>query len=423
MLTDVAVRPGARREATAPRPSLLILTEDSKPQLGGIAEYLHRLALALGRDCDVRIVSSVSGTSACDDPSLPVRYVEVPWFRSAFPMAGDAWPPVRKANTLRWMLRRNARARGYLDVVRRSASPDVVLLGRLSPITHPWCAACESAGIPYDVLLHGLELIDHYSRLERARQRRYLRRARRIFAVSRATAELALAAGADDDRLRLMPPGVDPDSLVPPAPADRARLLGELGLAGRRFLLSVSALRFRKGIDLAIEAVARLAERHDGVDLCVVGSGPEELALRALAARAGIAGRVHFAGAVDDRAKLALLAECEALVMPNRRLPDDIEGFGIVFLEAAALGKPVVGGDNGGVRDAVDHGETGFLVETGGDAAPVAEALDRLLSSPSLAAAMGRAGRERVMARFRWETTSAPLLAHVREQRRAREER
>src|SRR5262249_1412795 len=109
-----------------------------------------------------------------------------------------------------------------------------------------------------------------------------------------------------------------------------------------------------------------------------------------------------FAGPVDERTRNALFAECEAFVMANRRLPQDVEGFGIVFLEAALHGKPAIGGRNGGVPDAIDDGVTGYLVDTSAGPDDVARALRQVLGDPELASALGARGRERVLRDFAW---------------------
>src|SRR6185437_14744937 len=112
--------------------------------------------------------------------------------------------------------------------------------------------------------------------------------------------------------------------------------------------------RRRKGVDLAIRALSALGPSAADVRYVIAGAGPEEAQLRALADHLGVAERVVFAGAVSDPEKVALMAECSIFVLPTRKVDGDVEGFGIVFLEAGWHGKPVIGGHNGGVPEAVE---------------------------------------------------------------------
>ena len=398
----------AAHPAARGRPSVVVLTEDSKPARGGIAEGLHHLAIALADAYDVRIVSSVAGAGGVK-AGRGVRYEEVPWFRSATRMRGDAHPILRRLNTARWYAARRARVRDQLRAQLADGAPDWLLVYRLSGVTYPWCVAADDLGLRYDVFAHGLEFIEPGTPWTRELRRRSLRRAGHVFANSRATAELVLAQGIGPERVTVVRHGVVPAHLVVRDPASRvtARAIAD----GRRFVLSICTLVERKGIDLAIRAFAALAPAHPDLDYVVVGVGREEGRLRELARSLGVAGRVRFAGEVTDDVKFALYEACELFVLPNRRLPADMEGFGIVFLEANHFGKAVIGGDNGGVRDAVSDGESGLLVDTANGAAPLEQALRRLLADPALARQLGEAGRARVAREFPWERIASRMIA------------
>ncbi|HWZ61145.1 MAG TPA: glycosyltransferase family 4 protein [Gemmatimonadaceae bacterium] len=378
------------------RRRIVVLTEDSKPATGGIAEYLHQLAVALAPTCDVHIVSCVPGAGRVVGPS-GVSYEELPWFRTHLELPGDQFMPTRRLNTLRWRVGLRTTMRQHL---RRLLGPDTtIVLGRVSAVTHPWCQACRDLGVPYQAIGYGLELIEPETPLEDVRG------AGQWFAISTDTARLLTDHGVPADRIVPLPPAVNPSTLAPPPTDVRFRVLEELGIGDAPYLLSIGMLRRRKGMDLVIDAFAALAARYPELYLVIAGDGPEAPGLRA---RAGE--RVIFTGAIDDQTRNALLADCTLFVLANRRLPNDVEGFGIVFLEAAAHGKAVVGGRNGGVPDAVVDGVTGLLVDTSGDAAPVRDALIRLLNEPELAQAMGERGRERACTVFTWPERAATVL-------------
>jgi phosphatidylinositol alpha-1,6-mannosyltransferase len=381
------------------RGRIVILTEDSKPANGGIAEYLHQLAVALAPTHDVHIVSSVPGAGQIVGPP-GLSYEELPWFRTQLRLPGDHFMPTRRLNTLRWRVNLRATMRRHL---RRLLTPGTtIVIGRVSAVTHAWCQACRDLGVPYLAMAYGVELIDAETRAKD------IRGADRWFAISEDTTRLLAAHGVPADRIVPLPPAVDPDTMAPPPVEIRRRILRQLGLDDAPFLLTMGMLRRRKGMDLVIEAFASLAAQHPTLHLVIAGDGPEAATLRA---RAG--NRVHFTGTIDDETRNTLLAECTLFVLANRRLPGDVEGFGIVFLEAALHGKAVVGGRNGGVPDAVVDGVTGLLVDTSADARPLHDALAQLLNDPAQARAMGERGRERACATFTWPARAATMVEHL----------
>jgi phosphatidylinositol alpha-1,6-mannosyltransferase len=307
--------------------------------------------------------------------------------------------PTRRLNTLRWRVGLRTTMRQHL---RRLLVPNTtIVLGRVSAVTHPWCEACRDLGVPYLAIGYGLELIEPETPVADVRG------AGQWFAISTDTARLLTDHGVPADRIVSLPPAVNPSTLAPPPTDVRHRVLAELGIGDAPYLLTIGMLRRRKGMDLVIDAFAALAAQYPELHLVIAGDGPEAAALRA---RAGGDERVIFTGTIDDATRNALLADCTLFVLANRRLPGDVEGFGIVFLEAAAHGKAVVGGRNGGVPDAVVDGDTGLLVDTSGDATPVRDALIRLLDDPELAQAMGERGRERACSVFTWPARAATVL-------------
>lgn len=200
--------------------------------------------------------------------------------------------------------------------------------------------------------------------------------------------------------------GIDRDIRIIHVPVDYARLQKSsdseeirrrYGLpAGARIILSVGALKRRKGFDVLLRAFARVVPKEPRACLVIVGSG-DSRELRELASALEIPSKVYFPGVTieDDLTSLYQTSEVFALLPRSERW--HFEGFGIVYLEAGACGKPVVGTRSGGVPEAIRHNETGFIVDEGDDEA-AASAIVRLLSDPSLATSMGEAGR-------RWAAT------------------
>lgn len=168
------------------------------------------------------------------------------------------------------------------------------------------------------------------------------------------------------------------------------------------------AIETMKGVDRTIEAFSRLASRHPGARLRIVGKGDDKPRLQALASSLGIAGRTVFEEDLTDDALSERYRRCSAFVMPSGQ-----EGFGIVFLEAMRFAKPCVGGDAGGTPDVIADGETGFLVPFG-DVPALEQALDRLLSDVHLRRRMGRAGLERLHELFLFDRFKARVEQHLR---------
>jgi phosphatidylinositol alpha-1,6-mannosyltransferase len=179
-----------------------------------------------------------------------------------------------------------------------------------------------------------------------------------------------------------------------------------------RTLLSVSRLVPRKGIDTVIRALRCLPPN---VAYRVVGSGSDLQRLRALARTEGVAQRVEFVGRVDASALADEYRGCAVFVQPSRRTAEgELEGYGLVYFEAAAWGRPVIAGRSGGEVDAVVDGETGLLVD-GTSVDAVASAIGSLLGDPSRLQSMGAAGRRRVETTHNWSRAAAAVDAALRE--------
>lgn len=221
-------------------------------------------------------------------------------------------------------------------------------------------------------------------------------RSDRVVAISGYTRDLALTLGVREQRLRVIPPGVD---LPSERLADRAQ---------RPTIVTVSRLRDSyKGHDVVLDALPRVRERLPDVHWVIVGDGPLRSSLEADVARRSLCGTVEFVGAVSDRERDAWLDRAWVFTMPSRTPPGSMsgEGFGIVYLEAGAHGLPVLAGSVGGALDAVVHGETGLLVDPT-DPAAVADGLLRLLTDSQLAARFAAAALERAQ-RFAWRLIAA----------------
>jgi glycosyltransferase involved in cell wall biosynthesis len=381
--------------------------------VGGIADYIHNLCLELQHKLTLSVYSSVPASREFD-ASLPYRMHRISETRRLGLRFGDGFSPLRKWNTLCWYQTRPYQARQLLTKIKVDRAPDLVVFGRWEERSHFWCRACRVGQMRYSIIAHGMELLEQKSKKwQRKRKADYLG-AQLVFANSEATAQIIKQFGVPHTKISILHPGIRPENLQPHTPETLKHILSQLDLVEDQYILTLARLIPRKGIDLLIRAFAEIAGDFPDPVLIVAGDGPDASALRALAAGLAVSHRVRFLGTVSHEAKRALLQGCKFFVMPNRPVTGDMEGFGIVFLEAAMLGKAVIGGNNGGVPDAVIDGENGLLVDTSASHQPLAQTIQRLLVDTELRDRLGKNGRERVERDFSWTVLGLKMVTKFR---------
>jgi phosphatidylinositol alpha-1,6-mannosyltransferase len=261
-------------------------------------------------------------------------------------------------------------------------------------------------GIAYCCYTHGEDInVASTSRELAWLTRRVLRGATAIIANSAFTRDLLLTEwGVPPQRVRLLHPGVDCDYFRPAAPDAGVRK--HLGWDGRRVILTVGRLQRRKGHDVMIEAVAKLRDRFPNLLYAIIGDGEERPRLGDIVKRLGAEGQVRFLGEVKDAELLHCYQQCDLFALPNRTVGKDVEGFGMVLLEAQACGRPVLAGASGGTAETLRPNETGVLVACDRPDEPAA-ALADLLADPDRLTRMGAAGRGWVAGKFDWSILAA----------------
>lgn len=236
-----------------------------------------------------------------------------------------------------------------------------------------------------------------------------LRHANRVIANSEFTRDELLNMGVNPVRITLIYPGVDVARFRPGlAFADLRESVG-VGTNGK-LILSVGRLSRRKGFDQVIQSLPALVAAGLDVHYALIGIGEDQDYLLELAREHGVATRVHLIGHVSADDLPRWYNACDVFAMPNREINGDTEGFGMVFIEAAACGKPALAGRAGGTGAAVQDGVTGMRVD-GTQAATVARALQHLLQATDVSAAMGQAGLARVLDDFSWEVVARKTAA------------
>ena len=231
-----------------------------------------------------------------------------------------------------------------------------------------------------------------------------LRHADRVIANSDFTRETLIGMGVRRARIVLIHPGVDTERFRPGLPFDDLRAALGVGDSAR-LILSVGRLSRRKGFDTVIRSLPTLRARGLDVHFAIVGIGEDADYLDAVAREANVEDRVHRLGHVPMEDLPRWYNACDLFVLANREIGGDTEGFGIVFLEAAACGKAAIAGRAGGTGSAVLDGVTGVRVDAGSGVELVG-ALERLLGDPRLLEAMGQAGLARVRESLNWQAVA-----------------
>ncbi|GAA3459021.1 glycosyltransferase family 4 protein [Saccharothrix longispora] len=370
----------------------LLVTNDFPPRPGGIQAYLHALAVRLPE----LVVYAPSWTSPAG--SHP-EFDEVQPFEV-----------VRHPGTL--MLPTPDVLRRASDILRGKRC-DAAWFGAAAPLAL-MAPALRAAGAERVVAsTHGHEV--GWSMLPGARQalRRIGSGVDVVTYVSRYTRSRFAAAFGPMTALEHLPSGVDTSVFKPDAGA-REALRTRYGLGDRPVVVCVSRLVPRKGQDVLVRAMPEILRQVPGAVLLVVGGGPYRKTLERLVSDVGVAEHVVLTGSVPWEELAAHYNAGDVFAMPCRTRGRglDVEGLGIVYLEASATGLPVVAGRSGGAPETVRDGVTGRVVD-GRDVAEVASSVAGLLADPGLAAKMGAAGREWVTREWRWDALADRLAALI----------
>jgi phosphatidylinositol alpha-1,6-mannosyltransferase len=366
----------------------LLVTNDFPPKVGGIQSYLYELWRRL--------------------PPEETHVLTTPY-------AGAAdWDAAQRFSIERVrqrVLLPSPRLARRVDAMAREREADVIFLDPVLPLG---LVGRRLRAAPHVLIAHGAE-VNVPGRLPGSRTlaRRVLRAASGLVAAGEYPARVAArVAGAALPTL-VVPPGVDPDRFRPLSPEDRGAVRRRFGLAADRpLVLGLSRLVPRKGFDVLIDAVAGL---DPVVQLAVGGAGRDAHRLARRAAERGITDRCTFLGRVPeaDLADLYGCADVFAMLCRERWGGLEAEGYGIVFVEAAACGVPSIAGRSGGSHEAVVDGETGFVVDPH-DSGGVRAALDRLLGDDALRERLGAAARKRAVEELAYDRQVERLLPVTR---------
>jgi phosphatidylinositol alpha-1,6-mannosyltransferase len=364
----------------------LLVTNDFPPKLGGIQSYLWELWRRLDPASFTVLTTPYEGAAS--------------W---------DAAQPFRVVRTSERVLLPTRGLARRIDALAGDVGASLVVLDPALPVglLGPRLAR------PYGLVLHGAE-VTVPGRLPgtRALLARVLRGASEVIAAGGYPAAEGERAAARSLPVTIVPPGVDTDRFVPLVAEQRAkaRMLFDLP-DDARVVVSLSRLVPRKGMDVLVEAAARLAPERPDLVVAIGGSGRDRGRLDRLIAGTGAPVRLLGRVPEPDLPALYGCADVYAMVCRNRWAGLEQEGFGIVFLEAAACGVPQIAGTSGGAAEAVADGATGLVVRSPGDSGAVAAAVASLLDDPARRDRLGAAARARAVGEFDYDVLAGRLAA------------
>lgn len=371
---------------------LLLFSEIFPPQTGGSGRWFWEIYRRLPGEKVAIATRDFPGHEEFDQThDLSITRI---------PISFRSWGIVKPASMRNYA----SIARDLLRVVRR-VRPNIVHCGRCLPEGLIALGTGIWTRVPYVCYVHGEEV----STAARSRELKFLAQralngAHKIIANSENTKRMLCDCwGLPGSKIYVLYPGVDTEQFVPAARDDKWR--DRMGWSGRKVILTVGRLQRRKGHDQLIRALPRIRQTVPNVLYAILGDGGERPKLDALVAELGVGDLVQFAGEVSDEEMVRSYQQCDLFALPNRQIGGDIEGFGIVLLEAQACGKPVIAGDSGGTSETMDIPSTGRVVCCDGPE-PLGSTIAEMLSRPEELEAMGKRARQWTVDRFDWKVLS-----------------
>ncbi|MBI4268455.1 glycosyltransferase family 4 protein [Candidatus Uhrbacteria bacterium] len=365
----------------------LLVTLDFHPNVGGVASYWRSLSNHLPREQWIVLA-----------PSLPRGWKELE----------AAYPIFRRNLLVSWLLPRWLPIMFHAAMIARAERISHIVVGQILPVGTAIRILSAVLRIPYTVSTHGMDVtLPLRSYRKRSLARWILRGAQSVITISEYTAHILEQNGVGRERIRF----VRPCPVITPALYRDSDQNLHLRTA-RHILLTVGRLVQRKGVTDVIRALPDLLKEFPDLIYGIIGEGPELHSIQLAIDELSLNHRVYLLGELDNEKIAWWYRHCTLFIMTPKEINGDVEGFGIVYLEAGSFGKPVIGSRSGGVLDAVLDGETGVLVPPANSHA-IAGAIRTLLHGDAARTKLGEQGRARVEKDFQWKVQAEKLKRYL----------
>jgi phosphatidylinositol alpha-1,6-mannosyltransferase len=365
---------------------LLLITEDFPPKKGGVANYLSDFC----ETCMNEVVVLTCKHKDCAIDKEKQYKIIRKWFIM----------PYSSSNFIRTIFEaiQLFALFFYLPYYKFKYKINIFVFGYILPNSLVGIILKYILNIRVAVITYGLDI---RSPLKKSFSKKFLllmalNYSDKILTISNFTKNTIASLGIDNDKIFVYPPRVNPDKFKPESPD--FNLIDKYNLGGEKIILTVGALVQRKGHDMVLQALPIVLKNIPNLVYLIVGTGIWESTIKRIVADLNLSRNVILCGNVSNLELPSYYNICDLFIMASREIVDngDVEGFGIVFLEAAACGKPVIGGKSGGVSEAMIDGETGFLVDPT-NPLEIAKYIEIILLDNKRALEMGKKGREFVI--------------------------
>lgn len=369
----------------------LLVTLEFPPQHGGVGTYYANICKALPSEKIVVLAPEVNNSSEYDSQNT------YPIIRHKLlnKLLQPRLPIIAPITS--WILKRKLQQ--VITQLCKQHRIAFLHAGHILPLGEVLHAIWKKTKIPYCVYLHGLDILRTQKSVIKARKAQIiLENALAIFTNSNFTKNQIIKLGIDSEDIDVIYP-TPTHELTDPDQATIDSIQGTLGKKQPNIILGVGRLVRRKGFDLAIKALPHVLKRFPNTVLVLVGDGPYKQELQKLVGMHRLGEHVVFAGSVTEDELRAWHHVADIFVMPSRHEDDDVEGFGIVYLDANLAQTPVIGTHTGGIPEAIQHGHSGLLIESE-NLNQLVDAITSLLADKSYAQRLGFQGMERVLTKF-----------------------
>ncbi len=369
----------------------LLVTIDFWPNIGGVANYYFNLCKWLGKSVVVLTLK-------------PQNYKNTKISEQEF-----SFKVVRKKLLLNWLWPKWIIMFWHIWRIIKQEKIGILWAGEILPTGVVVYFLNKILKLPYVVSCHGTDILQAQQiKRKKIMTQKVFQNARYIIVNSKYTASLVKNMGVNGQKIKIIYPSINNKQPIINKDIQK-KFINKYNLEGKKIILSVGRLVERKGFDKVIKAMSSISKEIPEAVYLIAGKGPESEKLLALASQFPVyKNNIILLGKINDEEKWALMELCDVLVMPARKNNNDVEGFGIVYLEANLMGKPVIAGNVGGVKEAVINNETGLLVNPE-SIEEISKAIIKLLTNQTLANKLGRLGRQRVTKEFAWNETGQKM--------------